>query len=100
MQYVYLKALVGYAVKCGLMEKEDEIYAINSLLDVLELQEYAKPEFVPEMELKEILEGLITYAVDKGIISDSIVEAVAQPPECHIAPDACVFHSDDIVNHI
>ena len=74
MQYVYIKALVNYAVKCGLMEKEDEIYAINSLLDVLELQEYAKPEFVPEMELKEILEGLITYAVDKGIISDSIVE--------------------------
>ena len=74
MQNVYIKALVNYAVKCGLMENEDEIFAINSLLDVLNLQEYSQPEFVPEMELKEILEGIITYAVHHGIINDSIVE--------------------------
>ena len=74
MQNVYIKALVNYALKEGLMEKEDEIFAINQLLDVLDLQEYNQPEFVPEMALKEILEGLLTYAVDKKLISDSIAE--------------------------
>ena len=74
MQNVYIKALVDYALREGLIEKEDKIYAINSILAVLDCNEYNKPEFVPEMELKEILEGLITYAVDKKLINDSIVE--------------------------
>ena len=74
MQNVYIKALVDYALREGLIEKEDKIYAVNSILSVLDCNEYNKPEFVPEMELKEILEGLITYAVDKKLISDSIVE--------------------------
>ena len=29
MQNVYIKALVNYALKEGLIEKEDEIFAIN-----------------------------------------------------------------------
>ena len=74
MQNVYIKALVNYALKEGLIEKEDEIFAVNQLLDVLDLQEFNQPEFVPEMALKEILEGLLAFAVDKKLIGDSVVE--------------------------
>ena len=61
MQNVYIKALVNYALKEGLIEKEDEIFAIHQLLDVLDLQEFNQPEFVPEMALNAATERLLNW---------------------------------------
>lgn len=85
MIYNYIRALTTYALNTGLIQKEDESFAINRLLETLELEEYEEPETLGEgqeagkdtacgMELEEILKGILDYALSKGLLkSDSIV---------------------------
>lgn len=71
----YIKALTEYALAAGLIEKQDKYYTINKLLEVLELEEYEEPDKdTTDMDLEEILEGILNFAVEKGLLkSDSIV---------------------------
>lgn len=74
MPYRYIQQLVAYGLRTGLIAKEDEIYTTNLILDVLKLEEYEAPEETgEEMELEEILKGLLDYACEAGLIEDSIV---------------------------
>ncbi|MCM1578214.1 MAG: UDP-glucose--hexose-1-phosphate uridylyltransferase [Ruminococcus sp.] len=68
----YIAALVNYGVKTGLMEKGDEVYCVNRLLEVLRKDEFEQPENIPDMELPEILEELLKYACEKGLCEDSV----------------------------
>ena len=45
---------------------------INSILAALGLDDYEEPENIPDMELEEILKGLLDFACSKNIIPDSI----------------------------
>ena len=55
------------------MEKEDEIFTINSLLELLKLDEMEEVTCdFEEKALEEILAGILDYAVEKGIIEDDI----------------------------
>ncbi len=65
--------LVNYALDHSLIEQEDKIYITNQLLEALGLDDYAEPEDVTAAELEDILGGILDYAVEKGIIEDSIV---------------------------
>lgn len=65
--------LVDYALKNGLIEKQDRIYSVNRLLEILECTEYKAPKEAVEMTLPEALANLCDYAVKKGIIEDSVV---------------------------
>ena len=65
--------LVNYGLSCSLFEQEDKTYITNQLLEALFLDEYNEPENIPEAGLEEILGGILDYAVEKGIIEDSIV---------------------------
>lgn len=65
--------LVDYALKNGLIEKQDRIYSVNRLLEILELTEYKAPKEPAEMTLPEALGNLCDYAVEKGMIEDSVV---------------------------
>lgn len=68
-----IKQLVTYALDCGLIEKEDEIYCTNRLLEYLGLDEYNEPEEAPEKaELEDILKVLLDYAAEKGIINNDV----------------------------
>ena len=74
MPYKYIQQLVAYGLRTGLITKEDEIYATNLILDALKLEEYEAPETMDgEMELEEILKGLLDYASEAGLIEDSVV---------------------------
>ncbi|MDD3362410.1 MAG: UDP-glucose--hexose-1-phosphate uridylyltransferase [Hespellia sp.] len=74
MPYKYIQQLVSYGCRSGLLTKQDEIYATNLILDVLKLEEYEEPEIpAEEMELEDILKGLLDYACEAGVIEDSIV---------------------------
>ena len=66
--------LVAYAQRTGIIDKRDEIWATNRLLEVLGVDEYEECEITETRPLEEILSDLINYAGEKGIIdSTSIV---------------------------
>lgn len=69
----YISALVDYATRTGLISFTDKIYATNKILEILNLDEYEEPVNCPELELEEILKGLLDFAVERGIIEDNIV---------------------------
>lgn len=68
----YIAALAAYGLKTGLITADDRIFAINSILAALGLDDYEEPENIPDMELEEILKGLLVFACSKNIIPDSI----------------------------
>ena len=73
MIYNSINNLVNYAIDCELIGKEDKIYAINRILEILGLSEYEQPSDATPKSLEETLKELCDYAVDNGIIEDSIL---------------------------
>lgn len=68
-----IKDLAQYGIAKGLIEKEDEIYVINRILQELQLDDYTEPEGEGETELEPILQVLLEDACKRGILEDSIV---------------------------
>lgn len=73
-----IKQLVEYGLSKELIAPEDSIYTTNILLDMLALDSYEEPGEVPAIEtpqeLQQVLETLLDYAVEKGLIeTDSVV---------------------------
>ena len=66
-----IKQLVKYGLKNHLLEKEDEIFTINQLLELFQLDEMEDVE-VQEAELEDILKEMLDYAVTNGLIEDDI----------------------------
>lgn len=74
MVYEAIKKLVTYGMKTGLISEEEKIYSTNLILDVLKLDDYEEPEENYEkVELEPVLKELLDYAVEKGLIEDSVV---------------------------
>ena len=76
MIYKAIDRLIGYGLKKGLLEKEDIDYTRNRLLYTLCLPSYEGNGEVVECkeELVCILSDTIQYALDTGLVSDSITE--------------------------
>ena len=76
MIYKAIDRLIGYGLKKGLLEKEDIDYPRNRLLYTLCLPSYEGNGEVVECkeELVCILSDIIQYALDTGLVSDSITE--------------------------
>lgn len=70
-----IRQLTAYGIKTGLVLKEDEIYTINRLLEIFELDELAEPtEDMPEEpDLEMILQRMLDYAYEKGILAENSV---------------------------
>ncbi len=71
MVNTYIASLIRYGLDKGLITEEDTTYAINGLLEVLQLVAY-EPAEPAEMPLEEILKGLLDDAVARGICGDDI----------------------------
>ncbi len=68
-----IKKLINYGLECGLIEKEDEIYTVNRLLEILNLDDYTEPETDCEYSgLEEILSEILSFAVETNLIEDDI----------------------------
>ncbi len=65
--------LINYALKNNLIEKEDTVYSINRLLEVLCVDEYEQPCKLKHESLVTALDNLCNFAIDKGMIDDGIV---------------------------
>ena len=62
-----VKSLVLYAEKEGLVLKEDSVWATNRILEVLSLSSFDKDASAKEMELEEILKGILDYCNFPGL---------------------------------
>ena len=67
----YLTALVEYGLKTGLIQDCDRTYIVNQLLMTMGLDSFEE-EAAPQMELEDILAGLLSDAVSRGVIEDNI----------------------------
>ncbi|MBE6781751.1 MAG: UDP-glucose--hexose-1-phosphate uridylyltransferase [Ruminococcaceae bacterium] len=63
--------LVNYGIKTGLITEDDRIFAANSIIAELGLDEYCEVENAPEADLEDILKVILDFAAEKGIIEDS-----------------------------
>lgn len=68
-----IKKLVCYGMEKGLFTERDRIYVTNRILEILNLDEYDCEEEFTDINLEETLKELLDFAVEKGIIEDSIV---------------------------
>jgi UDPglucose--hexose-1-phosphate uridylyltransferase len=74
MIYEQITKLVQYAEKTGLIEKEDKIYAVNRLLELLDLEEFREPEMDSEqLDLEKVLNSMLDYAYEKGITKENSI---------------------------
>ncbi len=67
-----IRKLVCYGKECGLVGARDEIYVTNLLLDALGLDSIQCDEDFKNVNLKETLDEILGFAVEKGIIEDGI----------------------------
>ena len=68
-----INQLLEYALKNGMIEKYDYDYSANLLIDLFGINEFKKEE-VEDCSIYEILDFMLDYAVEKGMILDTITE--------------------------
>ena len=68
-----IKKLVCYGLEKELFTGRDRIYVTNRILEILNLDEYDCEEDFADVNLEETLNELLDFAVEKGLIEDSIV---------------------------
>lgn len=70
-------ALVTYALKTGLIEKEDKIYTINRLLELFQMDTLEAIEVEENKEdgreLEEILASMMDYAYETGLMKENSI---------------------------
>lgn len=69
-----IQLLIDYSVKNGLIDSIDEIVIRNNLMSILGVSDWIAPESGEadkDLSVDEILERLIKYACDNGIIEDT-----------------------------
>lgn len=66
--------LVAYGIQNGLVDEEDKVYVTNSILELFELDDYEECVFSKNIRpIADILEDLMTYALEHGIIEDDTI---------------------------
>ena len=74
MIYNSIKKLITYGLEKELFKEQDKIYVTNQVIDALQLDEYVEPaETYTDVDIESTLKEILDYAVEKGIIEDSIV---------------------------
>lgn len=68
-----ISQLVNYGIMHHLIDPEDVTYTINRLLELFELQSF-EPQIITEPKaLPDILEGMMSFALSKGIMQDDTI---------------------------
>ena len=71
--YEAINSLVEYGVRENLIEAEDKVWAVNRILEILNMDSMETDAEVKDADLEEILKVILDYAVEKGLCEDSIV---------------------------
>ena len=76
MIQLLISDLVEYGIAQGLVEKSDEVYVTNRLMELLGCSEYQKRKSDGEpRQIHEILEDILSYAVQEKIIEEDTITA-------------------------
>ena len=69
-----IKSLVKYAVREGLIDSLDEVWATNRILEILDMDAIDSDAVADEnADLQTVLGVLLQYAVENGLCEDSVV---------------------------
>lgn len=68
-----ISELVAYGLKKGLVDAEDKVYVTNRLLELFGLMEYEEVPVKEERALSDILEDMMVYAHDNGILEEDTI---------------------------
>ena len=69
-----ISKLVTYALRCGLVEECETMWAINTILDVLQLDSYTDPQKEwGDIALHEVLDSLLDDAYARGVLKENSV---------------------------
>ena len=75
--YEDIRPLVDYGMDQGLVVKEDEIFTINRILEILKLDEYEEPERAGRVETPQDLEALLArimdWAYEHGVLEENTI---------------------------
>ena len=75
--YEDIRTLVDYGMDQGLVVKEDEIFTINRILEILKLDEYEEPERAGRVETPQDLEALLArimdWAYEHGVLEENTI---------------------------
>ncbi len=71
--YAAIGALTNYAISHGLAEEADRHYLVNALLEKLGLDDYETVGDVPFQGLDDILDTLVDYAAEQGLLKSESV---------------------------
>ena len=70
-----INRLIHFGLQHHLISEDDEIYAVNLLLDLFHLDHFTKEETNEELEVAtDILEKMLDYACQEGFIENNITE--------------------------
>ncbi|MBQ6825284.1 MAG: UDP-glucose--hexose-1-phosphate uridylyltransferase [Clostridia bacterium] len=70
-----IEKLVCYGIEKSLISKEDKAWAINRVLELLELEDFNESgEAYNNVDLEETLNAILDFAAKKGIINDTVTE--------------------------
>ena len=67
-----IASLVDYAVRKGLIEEDDRVWAVNALLERMKLDSFDAPEALLDKPVNELLDILTDYAVAQGLCADDL----------------------------
>jgi len=74
MIYEFINRLVQYGETNGLIDKQDEIYTINQLLELFELDDYQETKITEEeFDLEKTLKAMMDYAHEQGILKQNSI---------------------------
>lgn len=62
----YLSELLDYCIENGFIEKVDEIYAVNRVLNLIGADSFERCEYEKHDNIEQILSGLLDYAAEHG----------------------------------
>ena len=71
--YEAINSLVEYGVRENLIEAEDKVWAVNRILEILDMDSMETDAEAKDADLQDILKVILDYAVEKGLCEDSIV---------------------------
>ena len=70
-----INRLIHFGLQHHLISEDDEIYAVNLLLDLFHLDSFIKEEINEELSVAtDILEEMLDYATQEGLIENNITE--------------------------
>lgn len=67
-----IASLVKYGIDNALLSEEDAIFTRNQILHKLMLDEYDETASAEDMEIEDILNGIMENAIERGVLSDDI----------------------------